>query len=109
MLYAVETPHPTPKREAGDASGSRSKPLAAGAPEHPPREERAAEPYPQRLPSMPCRTLLNVLKKLETTAGPTKETPADHPSNHREEALILMSTPAGRLNLLSASIVLAVA
>lgn len=54
---------PHAMRGAGVASSSRSKLLAAGAPDHPPRKERVTKPYPQRLPSMPCRTLLKVLKK----------------------------------------------
>jgi hypothetical protein len=66
-----------------------------------PAKDDPPKPYPQRLPSMrssmlrcPGVLLLPVLPRRDYD---------------RDEALILMSTPAGRLNLLSASIVLAVA
>ena len=64
---------------------------------------------------MPCRALLSVLKMVKlyenepmtimtiVSIMPVARGP------YRDEALILMSTPAGRLSLLRASIVLAVA
>jgi hypothetical protein len=59
---------------------------------------------------MPCRTLLKVLKKtLEKPPPKTMTVTRHNPDDYLEEALILISTPAGKLNLLSASIVLAVA
>lgn len=50
----------------------------------------------------------------ETIGGNDVPKPTTHagnrnPSSYRADALILMSTPAGRLNLFNASIVLAVA
>ena len=66
------------------------------------------------LPTTPSKHAVSdapesVEKTLNTTAWPSTRTPADRPYDHRDEALILISTPAGRLNLLSASIVFAVA
>ena len=70
------------------------------------------QPYPQRRPSMPCRALLSVLKIVKLNENEpmnSMNTTTIARGIYRDEALILMSTPAGRLSLLRASIVLAVA
>lgn len=80
------------------------------------------EPYPQGHPSMPCRALLEmsvcvsplavvvwvVWIRLRSDSCSLAESDP-HAARHRDEALILISTPAGRLSLFKASIVLAVA